>query len=143
MKTVFFELLSMDMFNFIVKHSKVCVLDFSATWCGPCKKFAPLLEQTVEESELKYHVFYNTNNFIVGDDTTQFTGDLHKLEKCVTFLKIDVDKFKELADKFNIKSVPTILFYVNGELKNITPNGISLIDRAYSIIALSSEFLSN
>ena len=139
---LFFELENDDMFNFLVSNSKVCVLDFSAKWCGPCKKFTPLLEETVSNSIIKYNTFYNTDNFTVSDGTTHFTGDLHKLKSSVTFLKIDIDKFNDLSDKFNVKSVPTILFYVNGVYKQVVPTGNTLNDRANSIVSLVHGFLS-
>ena len=143
MSSLFFELDTIEMFDFLIKTSKVCVLNFSAKWCGPCKKFTPLLEQTVINSVLKHNTFYNTDNFTVSDGTTHFTGDVHKLKNSVTFLKIDIDKFSDLANAYKIKSVPTILFYANGEHKQVVPTGSSLSDRANNIVSLVHGFLSN
>lgn len=74
-------------FDTEVKEGKV-IVDFFATWCGPCR----MLGQTLEE--------FSKEN----DD--------------ITILKIDIDDYQELAIKFGIMSVPTILFYKDGELIN-------------------------
>ena len=64
--------------------SKV-VLDFSATWCGPCRMFAPTFEEVSEKSD-------------------------------AMFAKIDVDEAPELARRFRIMSVPTIIRLTDGEV---------------------------
>lgn len=63
------------------------VIDFSATWCGPCKKVAPIIEELAAEYDGKV---------IIG--------------------KCDVDENDELTSKFGIRNVPTILFLKNGEV---------------------------
>lgn len=63
------------------------LVDFFATWCGPCKMLAPELEELAEEHE------------------------------DIKVVKIDVDELPRLASKFNIRAVPTLLVYRNGELK--------------------------
>ena len=68
--------------------SKLVVLDFYADWCGPCKKLAPVL-----------------------DDLALQTASSNK----VVFLKCDVDASRELAQKYSVKSMPTILFFRNGK----------------------------
>lgn len=60
---------------------KPCIIDFYATWCGPCKRLAPVLEELVQE--------YGTEIYIY---------------------KIDTDKERELAAAFAIQSIPTLLF---------------------------------
>ncbi len=73
-------------FNQEVMAAKTLVLaDFYATWCGPCKMLAPVLE----EIEKKYF------------------GK-------IKVLKIDVDKEEELAVKYGITSIPTVIFFKNG-----------------------------
>ncbi len=69
----------------LVKEGTVLV-DFFATWCGPCKMLAPELEDYAEQ---------NPN---------------------VTVIKIDVDEHQNEAAKFNIRSVPTLLVFKNGSL---------------------------
>lgn len=65
------------------------VLDFSATWCGPCKKIAPIISELAEEYAGKV---------VVG--------------------KCDVDENEELTSKYGIRNVPTVLFIKNGEIVN-------------------------
>ncbi len=57
------------------------VIDFSATWCGPCKKIAPIIEELASEYE---------GRVIIG--------------------KCDVDDNDELTSKYGIRNVPTVLF---------------------------------
>lgn len=63
------------------------VLDFSATWCGPCKKIAPIIEELAGEYEGKVNI-----------------------GKC------DVDDNEELASQFGIRNVPTVLFIKDGKV---------------------------
>ncbi len=65
----------------------VVLADFSATWCGPCKMLAPKLEELAEQYAGKV---------LVG--------------------KIDVDDCPELAEKYSIMSVPTVMIFKNAEL---------------------------
>ncbi len=62
------------------------VIDFYATWCGPCKMLAPVLEEVAE----KY--------------------------PDVTFVKVNVDEEEDLARKFRISVIPTLVFIKNGEV---------------------------
>ncbi len=71
----------------IVAEGLPVVLDFSATWCGPCKKIAPYIAELADEYEGKVNV-----------------------GKC------DVDDNEELTAKFGIRNVPTVLFIKNGEV---------------------------
>lgn len=71
----------------LLNENKFVVLDFSATWCGPCKKLTPALEKL--ENEFK---------------------------KQVIFIKIDVDELEEIAKNYNVTAMPTIIFYKNGKL---------------------------
>ena len=63
------------------------VIDFSATWCGPCKKIAPIIEELAEEYE---------GRVIIG--------------------KCDVDDNVELTSRFGIRSVPSVFFLKNGQI---------------------------
>lgn len=69
------------------------VVDFHATWCGPCKQVAPLYE----EMSSKY--------------------------KNVVFLKVDVDQNKEISSKYNVRSMPTFLFIKNSKVLTTTVGG--------------------
>ena len=63
------------------------VIDFSATWCGPCKKIAPIIEELAEEYE---------GRVIIG--------------------KCDVDDNVELTSRFGIRSVRSVFFLKNGQI---------------------------
>ncbi len=75
-------------FDELKNSETTLIVDFFATWCGPCKMLAPELEELCEE------------------------------HKDVNVLSIDVDKFPELAGKFNIRVVPTMIFFRKGEKFN-------------------------
>ena len=70
-----------------VVNEAVAVVDFSATWCGPCRMLAPVLEELSEEFEGK-----------------------------VNFYNVDVDDDTPLAAAFGISSVPTVLLLKNGKV---------------------------
>lgn len=71
----------------ITTFSGPMIVDFFATWCGPCKMLSPVLERVHE----KY-------------------GDSLKI------LKVDIDKHEELTKEYEVMSVPTLFFYLNGEV---------------------------
>lgn len=73
-------------FDDAVADHRIVLVDFWATWCGPCKSMAPDLDQIARESP---------------DD--------------VLIAKVDVDKNKALVDRFGIQSMPTILTFREGE----------------------------
>lgn len=77
----------MEKFNEIINSNQLALVDFFATWCGPCKQMHPVLEQLKNE---------------MGDT--------------VRILKLDVEKNEELAYKYRIQSVPTLMLFRNGEI---------------------------
>ena len=80
--------LTKENFESEVLSSDVPVLvDFWASWCGPCKMVGPLIEELSEEFDGKAKV-----------------------------AKVDIDKEGELAMRFNVMSIPTIIVFKNGEV---------------------------
>lgn len=75
-----------DYNNEVVKSDKLVLIDFFATWCGPCKMLAPVIEQVSEEHE------------------------------DVMVVKVDVDKNPELAVLYKVASIPTLVFLKEGKL---------------------------
>ena len=70
----------------VINADKVVLLDFFATWCGPCRMVGPVIEQIAEENE----------DIIVG--------------------KIDVDKESDIASRFQVYSIPTLVVMKDGKV---------------------------
>lgn len=73
-------------FDTIVNNEKPVLIDFYATWCGPCKMLAPVLKEVKDT---------------LGDR--------------VSIIKIDVDKNQELAAKYQVRGVPTMMLFQKGQ----------------------------
>ena len=76
-----------EKFNEEIKQGKVFV-DFFATWCGPCQMLAPVLEEMDQKGEF---------------------GD-------IKVIKVDVDEAPEIAGRFNVQSIPTLLLLEDGKV---------------------------
>ena len=76
-----------DNFNIMAESHKLLIVDFWASWCGPCRAIAPIIEELSEE----------------------YAGR-------IVFGKCDIDKNKELVKIFNITSIPTIHMFINGKI---------------------------
>jgi thioredoxin 1 len=74
-------------FDNLLATADVLVVDYTASWCGPCKLIAPLI-----------------------DDLADTYGDRAKI------MKLDIDAHKELAKKFEVKSIPVVMFFKQGEV---------------------------
>lgn len=81
------EVINSDAFKSEVEaYDGVAIVDFFATWCGPCKMLAPVLEQLSNE-----------------------------MDGQAKFLKVDIDASLDLARQFNISSVPTMVIFKDGK----------------------------
>lgn len=78
---------TMSSFQDIISTSKPVLVDFFATWCGPCQTLAPILSQVKAE---------------LGD--------------AVSIIKIDVDKNRMLASQYNVAGVPTMMLFKDEKL---------------------------
>lgn len=74
-------------FDSVIASNKVVMVDFWATWCGPCRMLMPTIEKLAEEADGKYAV-----------------------------AKVNVDENEELTSRYGLVSIPTLLFFSNGEL---------------------------
>lgn len=72
----------------VLKNKGVVLVDFYATWCGPCKITGPIFEQLADEV------------------------------KTVKFVKVDVDQNQELSSQYQIFSIPTFLIFKDGQVIN-------------------------
>ena len=72
----------------VIKSQVPVLVDFTATWCGPCKALAPIVEKIANETAGKYKV-----------------------------AKVDIDDCPGVAQKYGIRSVPTVLVFKGGERK--------------------------
>jgi len=78
----------MNSFREIIQSEKPVLVDFFATWCGPCKMMTPILH-----------------------DVKTALGDK------VSIIKIDVDKNPEVSGQFQVQGVPTLIIFQKGEVK--------------------------
>jgi thioredoxin 1 len=75
-------------FNTIIQDNRPIVVDFHAVWCSPCKMQIPVLKEIAAE---------------LGDK--------------IRIMKIDVDQNSEIAGRYNVQSVPTLIIFQQGEIK--------------------------
>jgi thioredoxin 1 len=80
----------------VLKSTQPVLVDFWAEWCGPCKMLAPVLDQIATEQAGRTRV-----------------------------VKINVDENPGLAARYNITSIPTLLYFAGGEVRNTTVGAVS------------------
>ena len=73
----------------VTRSSKPVLVDFWAEWCGPCKLIAPLLDEIAKEKG-----------------------------EAVKVAKVDVDQNQALSARYNIRAIPTLLFFKDGQLRD-------------------------
>ena len=76
----------MNDFNDLINSGKPTLVDFFATWCGPCKMQSPILEQVKNR---------------VGDEAN--------------VVKVDIDQYRDIAHRYHVQSVPTLIVFLNCE----------------------------
>ena len=76
----------MENFNELIKSDRPVLVDFYAEWCGPCKTMKPILLDVAER---------------IGEEAK--------------IISVDIDKEKELAGRYRIQSVPTLIIFKNGK----------------------------
>lgn len=79
------EIKSISEFNKIINDEKLTVVDFFANWCGPCKMLAPVFASVESDYSDK-----------------------------ANFIKLDIDQLNEVSSQYDVQSIPTIIFFKNG-----------------------------
>lgn len=91
-------------FQEIIEGDKPVLIDFFATWCGPCQYQSPIL-----------------------DDVAKEVGEKARI------IKIDVDKNQALAAKYQVRGVPTLMIFKSGEVK-WKSSGVKMADELIQLI---------
>lgn len=79
-------IMTAEEFEEILSSKDICVCDFSATWCPPCRMMSPIMEDVSDKYKRKYY-----------------------------FYQVDIDSAEELAEKYKVEVVPTIIVFKKGK----------------------------
>ena len=86
----------------LTKNAKICVLCFSATWCGPCKKLGA--ELGIKMADIL--------------ESEHDPNDFESLNDSVVVVKVDIDVFEDLAKLYDVNGIPHVVFFHYGKLQN-------------------------
>lgn len=100
-------------FDALLSEEKIVVVDFTATWCGPCRLVSPLMEQLAQE--------YSSS---------------------VKVVKVDIDSNKPLFKRFGLRSIPAVLIFKDGNLAE-TIVGVSPYEKFSGAVEKVLELVSN
>jgi thioredoxin 1 len=78
----------MEKFDELIQEERPVLVDFFATWCGPCQRMHPILESLKAQ-----------------------------LGEQVRIVKVDIDQHPEIADRYGVQSIPTLMIFQQGEQK--------------------------
>ena len=107
--------ITLDESNFdreVNQSGKPVIVDFWAEWCGPCKMIAPLLDEIAKESGDRFRV-----------------------------AKVNIDDNSALMQRFNVRAVPTLLFFRDGEVRDQLVGGApkkSIVEKLEALIGAAS-----
>ncbi len=86
------EVLNDTNFEQFIKDNKNVMVDFFAEWCGPCKMLGPIIDEIAEESQ----------------------------DKDIKIVQLNVEESPQTAQKFEVMSIPTIIYFKDGEVYDTT-----------------------
>ena len=75
-----------DFDSLVLENDRLTIVDFFATWCGPCKMLSPIIDEVAQ------------------------------IYKDVSFYKVNIDNNMNLTEKYEVEAVPTVLFFKEGKL---------------------------
>lgn len=102
------QMISKEVYDKLVAEGTPMIIDFSATWCGPCKKLAPIIDEIAEE----------------------FAGEIN-------VCKCDVDDNEELAAMYGVRNIPTVVFIKDGKEVDRTVGALpknALVEKASALL---------